>query len=97
MPGRGQVERPKQKLTLQDFEVLNVQILRVDIELDLGHGHIHVDAVEDLAEGSTGLVLGSLLCLLGGVGGLGHHGHDGARRGRGGGSRLTRYRIARPL
>ena len=27
--------------TLEDFEVLNVQIFRVDVELDLGHGHVH--------------------------------------------------------
>lgn len=38
---------------MEHLEVLNVQIFRVHIELDLGHGDVHVDAVKDLAEGGT--------------------------------------------
>jgi hypothetical protein len=38
---------------LQDLEILNIQVFRVHIELDLGHGDVHVDTVKNLAEGST--------------------------------------------
>lgn len=46
--------------TLQDLEILNVGIFTVGVELDSGHGHVHVDAVEYLAEGGTADVLGQL-------------------------------------
>jgi hypothetical protein len=38
---------------LQDLEILDIQVFRVHIELDLGHGDIHVDTVKNLAESST--------------------------------------------
>lgn len=40
-------------LTLQDLEVLYVGIFRVHVELDSGHGHVHEDAVVDLAESGS--------------------------------------------
>lgn len=42
-----------QEPTLQHLEVLNVCIFRVDVELDSGHGDVHVYAVKDLAECGT--------------------------------------------
>ena len=36
--------------TLEDLEILQVCILRVDVKLHPGHWDIEVDAVEDLAE-----------------------------------------------
>lgn len=41
-------------LTLQDLEVLDVGILGVDVELDTSHGKIAEDAIEYLAESSSG-------------------------------------------
>jgi hypothetical protein len=38
---------------LENLEILDVQVFRVHIELDLGHGNVHVNAVEDLAQGGT--------------------------------------------
>ena len=38
---------------MEDLEILNVQVFRVHVELDLGHGDVHVDAVKDLAQGGT--------------------------------------------
>ena len=43
------------RLTLQDLEILNVCPFRVDVKLDSGHGNVHEDAVEDLAEGRAGM------------------------------------------
>lgn len=37
-------------LTLQNFEILDIGIFRVHVELHSRHGKIHVDTVEDLAE-----------------------------------------------
>lgn len=53
-------------LTLQDFEVLDVGVLGVDVELDASHGEIAEDAVEHLAKSSTGarnhrLAMGAVL------------------------------------
>jgi hypothetical protein len=39
--------------TLEDLEILQVCILRVDIELHPGHWDIEVDAVENLTESRT--------------------------------------------
>jgi hypothetical protein len=39
--------------TLQDFEVLDVGIFGVDVELDARHGHVKEDAVVHLAEGGA--------------------------------------------
>lgn len=36
--------------TLEDFEVLQICIFGVDVELDSSHGDIKVDTIEDLAE-----------------------------------------------
>ena len=44
--------------TLEDLKVLQVCILRIDIELHPGHWYIEVDTVEDLAESRA---VGSLL------------------------------------
>ena len=38
---------------MEDLEVLQVCILRVDVKLHPGHWDIEVDAVEDLAESRT--------------------------------------------
>jgi hypothetical protein len=38
---------------LEDLEILQVCILRIDVELHPGHWDIEVDTVEDLAESST--------------------------------------------
>ena len=43
--------------TLQDFEVLNVGIFGVDVELDARHGHVKEDAVVHLAEGGAIVVV----------------------------------------
>lgn len=63
------------KPTLQDLEVLNVGIFRVDIELDAGHGHVKEDAVVDLAKGGT--------AMMGAHGQLGRHGSQVPRCGGG--------------
>jgi hypothetical protein len=52
--------------TLKDLEVLQVCILRIDIEFDPGHGNIEVDTIENLAEGGTGI-----LCQFVDTGGAG--------------------------
>lgn len=39
--------------TLQNLKVLQICILRVDVELHPGHRQIEVDTVEDLAESRT--------------------------------------------
>jgi len=44
----------RRRLTLKDFEVLNVGVLAIHVELDAGHGHVEEDAVVDLAEGRAG-------------------------------------------
>jgi hypothetical protein len=54
-------ERLQWKPTLKHLEVCHISILGVDIELDLGHGHIHVDAVKDLTESGAGIVLDSVV------------------------------------
>ncbi len=54
--GRGLGER-----TLEDLEVLDIGIFRVDVELDARHGHVEEDAVVDLAE--SGTVGGSTVSL----------------------------------
>jgi hypothetical protein len=38
---------------LKDLEILDVKVFGVHVELDLGHGHVHVDTVENLAERSS--------------------------------------------
>lgn len=48
---------------MQNFEVLDVGIIATDVELDLGHGHVHVYAVKDLAERGAGEKLVSDFCL----------------------------------
>lgn len=40
---------------MEDFEILQVGILRIDVELDASHGDIEVDTVEDLAESRSAL------------------------------------------
>ena len=41
------------QLTLKNFEVLQIRILGIDVELDSRHWDIKVDTVEDLAERRT--------------------------------------------
>lgn len=43
--------------TLQDFEVLDVGIFGVDVELDARHRHVKKDAVVHLAEGGAVVVV----------------------------------------
>ena len=49
---------------MQNFEVLNVRVLAIHVELDAGHGDVEEDAVVDLAEGSAGEGRWSVWCWL---------------------------------
>jgi hypothetical protein len=42
---------------LKDFEILQVCVFGIDVELNSGHRDIEVDAVEHLAESRTALLL----------------------------------------
>jgi len=53
----GSVDLMSCEAVLEDLKVLQVCILRVDVELHPGHWHIEVDTVEDLAEGRTSTAL----------------------------------------
>lgn len=49
----GRMERHAWVLTLQDLEVLNVGIFRIDVKLDARHGNVLKNAVKDLTKSST--------------------------------------------
>lgn len=57
LDGDGSVDSMTCEGVLKDFEVLNVCVFSIDIELDAAHGHIQVDRVKYLAEGSTSTAL----------------------------------------
>ena len=49
------------RLTLQDFEVLDILVVGVGIKLDAVHGQVEEDAVKDLAQRSSGRVIDALV------------------------------------